>query len=76
MTISGWYTSTKGRTFLDYLGAEDRDMLAALATADLFSADTEERERIIEDLRDLKAKSQAWHGSLDPEDGSLRFYCD
>ena len=67
----------QGRTFLDYLCDTDMgEMLTALATADLFSADTEECGRTIEDLKDLKAKSKAWLSSVDPRDGSLRFYCD
>ena len=36
----------------------------------------EERERLIEDIGDIKLMSGAWRASVDPEDGSLRFYCD
>ena len=67
----------KGLIFLDYLrDTEVTDMLAVLADADLLNAETEERERATEDVRDLKLMSGAWRTSVDPEDGSLRFYCD
>ena len=67
----------QGRAFLDYLCAEDiHEMLATIADAGLLSAEDEERDRTIEDLRDLKAMSQAWHDSVDTGDGSLRLYCD
>jgi hypothetical protein len=67
----------QGRTFLDYLWVTDiNDMLATIADAGLLSVEAEERDRMIEDLKDLKAKSQAWRGLIDPDDGSLRFHCD
>ena len=66
-----------GRPFLDYLrDTEVADMLGVLADADLLSADEEERERATEDVRDLKMMAGAWRASVDPEDGSLRLYCD
>ena len=67
----------KGQVFLDYLGnTEVADMLAVLADADLLSADDDERERATEDVRDIKLMAGVWRASVDPEDGSLRFYCD
>lgn len=67
----------KGQAFLNYLGdTEVTDMLAVLADADLLSAEDDERERATEDVRDIKLMVGAWRASVDPEDGSLRFYCD
>ena len=67
----------KGQAFLDYVrDTEVADMLGVLADADLLSADEEERERATEDVRDLKMMAGAWRASVDPEDGSLRLYCD
>jgi hypothetical protein len=66
-----------GQAFLTYLGrTEVADMTAALEEADLLSANDVECERTIEDLADLKLMSGAWRTSVDPEHGSLRFYCD
>ena len=67
----------QGRTFLDYLGGVDvvNAVLATNPDAGLLR-NVEERDRLIEDLQDLKLASLAWHASIDPDDGSLRFYCD
>jgi len=66
----------RGGEFLNYLGsAGSFDMFTMIVAEGESSSDVEERERLLQDVRDLKGMAEAWRMWID-DDGTLRFYCD
>jgi hypothetical protein len=66
-----------GQQFLRYLEtAGPKEILDELATSGLLSADDEEYARQSSDVQDLCQMAASWRRSIDPQDGSLRIYCD
>lgn len=65
---------SRGAAFLNFL--ETSDPVIVFTNLDIDIEDGREAERVVSDIRDMRALVPEWRKFLDPGDGSLRFYCD
>lgn len=67
-----------GKRFLDWLESPVKtvDIMAWLFSEDRLSSDREEYERQKGDVLGLRTMVPDWRKSINPDDGSLRIYCD
>lgn len=71
---------SNGKLFLDFLSTTKPEAILEYLERDAVTSrddiGAEEYERVCEDVAEFCQSAESWRASIDPQDGSLRLYCD